>query len=290
MNKFVRKILVFSIVLITYFGLNVFINFLIYSNQDVVLEGKRVLIVGDSHTLKGLDPTIFESAQNISQSAEPYILTYWKLKEILNLNKPDTLIVTFGHHNISEYNDFTLSDKHWASTMFIRSYSIENLEELENRIKVDWYNYYKTIWKQLAFYPKLNHRNFVGNYTNTKGSNLSNKNKVIGRHYFYNKKQVGVSDVAVSYLDSIINICNNNEIALILVGVPVHQSYSNKIPNNFIKGYSAIKSKLEDKQLKIIDKTMEVYPDSCFLDVDHLNSHGANRFTKEIIEAMEKVE
>jgi len=289
MNKFIRKILVFSIILIAYFGLNMFINFLIYSNQDVVLEGKRVLIVGDSHTAKGLNPYIFESAENISQTGEPYILTYWKLRKILEINKPDTLIVGFGYHNISEFNDLKFSNEK-AAEMVRRSYSIGNFKELKNRIKIDWYLYYKILWRELALYPKVNHTNFIGNYIDAKISNPLNVDKIIERHYFYNEKEMGISDVAISYLDSIINICNNNKIIPILVGVPVHQSYFDEIPIKIIESYNGVKSKLENKQLKIIDKTIVFYPDSLFSDADHLNSYGASRFTKEVIKAIEKAE
>ena len=111
MKLFIKNILLFCIIPILYFSLNIIINIYIYSHSYIELKHKNILIIGDSHTEKSLNPIFFHSAQNISQTAEPYILTFWKIKKIIKSYKPDTLIIGFSPHNISAFNDQKFSNE-----------------------------------------------------------------------------------------------------------------------------------------------------------------------------------
>jgi hypothetical protein len=105
MQKFIKQLLVFIFGLFIFFCANISINTYIFSHTNVGLDNKRILILGDSHPEGSLITGLFGSAQNISQTSEPYVVTYWKLRKILDTYKPDTLIVGFAPHNISlEFN------------------------------------------------------------------------------------------------------------------------------------------------------------------------------------------
>ena len=95
--------------LMGYFGINNVINSILISREDLHLTSST-LIMGDSRTQYSLDPHLFPSANNISQTAEPYFLTYWKLKALIDLHEIDTVILGFAHQNISAFNDRKLSD------------------------------------------------------------------------------------------------------------------------------------------------------------------------------------
>jgi len=259
------------------------INYLIYTSQPVSIDNTRVLIVGDSHTKYSLNPDFFEDAQNISQSAESYVLTYWKLKKIFQSHHPDTLILGFAPQNISQFNDYKFSNEKWSSEMFKRVYPIENLKNIENIIPVDYYNFYKTMWVQTAFYPKKTHTNYLGKYSNNKSNDISDWQSAIKRHYYWNNKVLGVSELNVSYLDSIIKISQHREIVVILTSNPVYNKYLDKIPPSIMRKYNSLKEKY-DSQTIIFDKTQDIaYPDSLFLNADHLNENGAMRFSFELI-------
>jgi hypothetical protein len=264
------------------------VNYFIYTNQSIPVLGKGILIAGDSHTQTSLNPKYFSKAENISQPAEPYVLTFWKLKRILNTHNPDTLILGFAPHNISQFNDLKFSHHKWSGEMFRRSYTIENYKEIENRVSVDYSTFYRTLIKQIAFYPKRDHIHFLGEYENDTVRNSSDWKSAINRHYYFNEKELSFSDVAINYLDSISTLCNSKRITLVLVSNPVHKNYQAGIPESIWLKYSELQKNYETEFL-VIDKTNEIYPDSLFLNSDHLNEDGATRFTNEVIDRLNEV-
>lgn len=283
MKQFLSKVIVFMIFPVLYFGGNMMINYLIYSNQTVKLKNASILIIGDSHPQKSINPKYFKDAQNISQPAEPYVLTYWKLKKIFYSYIPDTLIIGFAPQNISEFNDLKFSNERWSSEMFRRSYPIEEFNDISSSIDIDNNGFRKTLWKQTGFYPRKNHINYIGNYSNSSKSNVRDWETGIKRHYYQNDIQLGVSQLAVNYLDSIVNLANSKKIELIMVSNPVHESYLENIPISIMQEYDNLTKKYNPSNV-VFDKTRDYYPDSLYLNSDHLNEMGAKRFSVELIE------
>ena len=257
-------------------------NYVFYNNQTISLKNTAVLIAGDSHPQTSLNPKYFDDAQNIAQPAEPYVLTYWKLKKIFNSYIPDTLIIGFAPQNISKFNDLKFSNEKWSSEMFKRSYPIEEFNEISTMINVDYTNFYKTLWKQTAFYPKKNHINYIGSYSNSKNSEISDSETTAKRHYYQNGIELGVSELAINYLDSIVELSISKKINLIMVSNPVHEQYLKKIPRSIMKKYANLTYKYNVNHV-VFDKTTAYYPDSLYLNSDHLNENGAKRFTTELV-------
>jgi hypothetical protein len=288
MKRFITRTILFLAFPLLYFGGNMIINYFIYTSQSENIDNTRILILGDSHPKTSLNPDFFENAQNISQTAEPYVLTYWKLKNIFKSYQPDTLILGFAPHNISQFNDYKFSNKKWSAEMFKRSYPIENFKNIENIITINYFDFYNTLWKQTAFYPKKTHVNYLGRYSNKKSNNLSDWQSAVKRHYYWNNKVLGVSEVSVSYLDSIIKISQQREIVVVLTSNPVYDKYLDKIPPTIMKKYNSLKDKYENQTI-IFDKTQDMaYSDSLLLNADHLNEAGAKKFTLELISYLNK--
>lgn len=281
MLRFVKNILIFLVIPIILFGLNISINKYFSNNEPLDIKRSKVLICGDSHTQKGINPVFFNDAQNISQSAEPYVLSFWKLRKIFNNYLPDTIILGFGPHNFARFNDFKFKNKKLSEEMFKRSYSIEMFENVSNKIPIDYKKYYLTLWKQTGFFPKRKHQNYLGNYSNVKTTNLSSLDKIIDRHY----GEKGISIIAEDYLDSISNLCSLNGVKLILLNTPVHRSYRENIPKDVMKKFIDLKNKYEKNNL-VLDKSLFFVEDSLFRDSDHLNEFGAKKFTKKLIHSL----
>jgi hypothetical protein len=281
MKPFLIKTSIFILLLFLFFGVNMLVNYFIYNKQSIPFNKHNVLIVGDSHPQRSLNPEYFNDAQNISQSAEPYVLTYWKLKRICDSYIPDTLIVGFAPHNISQFNDLKFSNAKWSEEMFRRSYPIQEFNKISNKINIDYTLFYKTLWKQTAFFPKRNHTNFIGNYSNTNKSNIKDWETAIKRHYYQNGEHLGVSGLSVIYLDSIINLANAKKIKLIMVSNPVHERYLEKIPIPIMGKYAELAKNYSMNHI-VFNRTMNKYPDSLYLNSDHLNGIGAKRFTEEL--------
>ena len=287
MKRFLVKVIVFSSFPLLYFGGNMMINYFIYNNQSVKLNNTSILIVGDSHPQKAINPKYFKDAQNISQPAEPLILSYWKLKKIFNSYTPDTLIIGIAPHNISQFNDLKFSNAKWSTEMFRRSYPIEEFNDISSNINIDYIGFLKVLWKQTAFYPRKNHINYIGNYSNSSNSNISDWESAINRHYYQDEIQLGVSQVAVNYLDSIVDLTNSKKITLIMVSHPVHERYLENIPISIMEKFEKLTEKYNASNI-IFDKTRDHYPDSLYLNQDHLNEMGAKKFTEELIDHVKK--
>lgn len=272
----------FGLVFVAYMSVNYVINSRRIANNPPPLKPVRVLVIGDSHVEKGIDPALFASANNIAQSAEPYYITYWKLLECLRHIHPDTVLLGFNRHHLSGFNDKKLYDAYWSNEMFQRIYPIERLHQLDT-IPIDWASFYRAKAKNMGLYRKNRHYGWIGKYTNNKTSVTNDQKQVLQRHYFYNKKNAGISSNSIAYLDSLVNKCAQEKIKLILVGTPVHNNYYKGIPSNFTAEYDKQKQRLQTKGIPVIDLAQSAYPDSLFLNTDHLNAIGAQRFTLELL-------
>jgi len=287
MKRFGKTILRYFLFLIIAFGTIALTNFLIIFISKAPLPQTNVLIAGDSHTQCSLNPKLFKSAVNISQSAEPYVITFWKLKYILDNNKPDVLLLGFGHHNISAFNDIKFKNKIWSSELFRRTYTIQKFRNLK-QIEIDYFGYYKILFKNIFLLPHRKHFNFIGHYSNSTDSNLADLKSAIERHYYNKKNELPVSEISIAYLDSIVQICNKNKINLVLINSPVHKVYYDNIPDIIKDRYNSEKKRLINMEIPVFDYSNMFYEDSLYLNADHINEKGAAKFTLTIIDLIEK--
>ena len=155
MKKFIIQISTFTALFFIILIANYFINSIIFKNQKSLIRDTNILIVGDSHTQASINPILFASSVNISQAAEPYYLSFWKLQNILSNTAIDTVILGFSYHNLSSFNDQKLTNEKWSSEMYNRMYYIENIKALKD-LDIDYLEYYKSIqnksYHQLIFY------------------------------------------------------------------------------------------------------------------------------------------
>lgn len=289
MKKFVIKCILFLLFLLIYMGGNYIVN-THYINSiipEVKLDNCKTLIAGDSHMKRALDPSFFDSAINISQNAEPYFITYWKLKKLLTINNTvNTLLLGFSFHNISAFNDRKLNDQRWSHEMFKRIYPIEELNTLKD-IEIDWPGYYTILIKKMCFYPIKKHGNYIGEYNNSYKINVSDYNIRINTHYYYNNRNVGISEVAIDFLKSIITLCKKNQIKIVLIATPLHEKYFKRIPANFKQKFLHLKNKLKNNDIIILDYSNVAFDNNAFVSSDHLNARGAQRFTKMVIDSLQ---
>lgn len=263
------------------------VNYFYYNDQTIPLKKATLLIAGDSHPEKSLNPKFFSNALNISQPAEPFVLTYWKLKTIFKSHVPKTLILGFAPHNISQFNDLKFSHQRWSAEMFQRSYAIEEFNDIDTVVSVDYDSFNKVLWKNTALYPKKDHfKNFIGKYSNNKKSDVSDWDVVIDRHYFDEGKTLGISRLSVNYLDSIIELCHSKKVNVVLASNPVHKNYLEKIPKDIMLKYNSLMDKYSKDNL-IFDETTTHYADSLFYNADHLNDNGAKVFTMDLIKKLQ---
>ena len=281
LKKFIITLSLFTAFLFCYFIVIFIINYNISDN--ISIDQKDILIVGDSGLGAALEPKQMRSAQNICQNSEPYYLTYLKLKFLFDKNiNPDTVIIGFGHHNISNYNEYKLKDKLWADKMFNANYLLSKDILNIQKIEIDYLQLFLVYSRNMCLIPKLSHyKSFIGEFQGRKGHNAINnfKNR-IDRVFYY--KDYGVSELCISYLDSIVDISLKNKITPILVSTPVPNAYYELVPSIIKERYDLIKAIYLEEGIQVIDLTRSQYSPDYFYNEDHLNVRGARVFTTEV--------
>ena len=125
------------------------------------------------------------------------------------------------------------------------------------------------------------YKNFIGNFDGRKGSiAINNHQKRIDQIFYY--KDYDVSELCISYLDSIIYISAKNQIRPILVATPVPDAYYELIPAIIKERYNLIKARYLEEGIQVIDLTRSQYSPDYFYNEDHLNVRGARIFTAEV--------
>lgn len=285
MNKYLKQLSLFLIGYLVYLVTVYSFNKITLKFSDYNISNINTLVVGDSHSATALETKILDNAINISIFSEPYVVTYLKLKDILNRCIVDTVLLSFSPHNLSAYNDFKFSDFTLSKMYFNESYALFNYNYLKD-INANMKGYYTTYFKNMFLLPKLNHLDgLVGKFSkrtitfNLDSAGIKNK---INKHYYRNNRMYNISKKSITYLDSIKIICQKNNINLILISTPLHRKYSQSIPYTFLEEFNLQKQKLLNNGLKVYDYSNLYKGDSLFYDGDHLNFKGAKYFTKKI--------
>ncbi len=241
-----------------------------------------MLIVGDSHFQRGIDPSLFGSAENIAQLGEPYIISYWKLKKLQSSLKLDTVIIGFAPHNISSFNDEKFSDPEWSSEMFQRSFLIGDYKDTKGMV-VDKIGLAKVVLMQMFLLPRKKHIYYIGKFAGTPQKKKMNPKDAASRH-FYNKNEIlKSSETSIAFLEKMVTLLKSRNITPILVCTPVHSSYLQLIPPSFRQTFTDQKEKFKQSGIKVLDYSELTLPDSLFMDADHLNMEGSRRFTQQLI-------
>lgn len=270
--------------MLLYMLVNLVINVFIINNTSLKKQQVNILMAGDSHVQNSIDPGIFTSARNIAQSAEPYLMTFWKLSYIFDRMKVDTLILGFSHQNLAAFNDRKFSEEEWSYEMFSRGYPLHNFLGDNEGLEIDYRDCLSVYIKKLCLYPKLHHLPFMGHYQGISHHDVSDVEEAIRRHYYNGDDMAGVSERSIAYLDSIVDLCRQNEVQLIMVGTPVFPEYYERIPPQIKLRYEQIKKDLEQEydHISVIDMTEHFYEEEYYLNSDHLNKEGAGKFSGEL--------
>lgn len=279
MKQFLLRSFIFLFIPSSYFGVNYMIN----SNtiDDFIIPNKdENIIIGDSQIDFAIVPSDIIGTFSMAQPAEPYFHSFWKLKRLSRDNKNiKNVILGMSFHNFSSLDDIRTVNKKWSSRIFKNSYTICNYSDLID-VDIDYNQYVKVLLTQMCLKPRDKHcfyyDDFVEDYTVLR----SNLDVVIKKHFYNRFNEVYViSKTSNRYLDSIVHFCEENRFNLIPVSTPLHSEYYEKIPEVFKSNFILKKKELVRKGVVVNDYSQYPLPDSCFLDYNHINKRGADKFT-----------
>jgi len=255
-------------------------------------KSSSVLVMGDSHTETAIDDTIDRTFKNVSQSSETYLFTYHKLKRILKVNKPETIVLGFSPHNVTFFHD----EKNFAingNTRYLELYpryfytlDLPGISYLQEYSSSGVINILPQIVKENIVSLLRFKNNYIGAFRNSEKSNLDSNlvNEKIKTHFYFDTERIhDISSVQLEYLEKIIIVCQKEGINVVLINLPVHNTYLTKIPDSIIKKYNELLADFESRNVRVLDYSEFTFPDEYYGDGDHLNSLGAKEITGKLI-------
>lgn len=254
-------------------------NLHLLAEEDPGLHA-RSLAIGDSHVVCAMDTAGIPGLQNIGSTAEPLILSLWKLRYAVANHEVDTVIIGLGPHSLCEKSDRRLLDQGWATDELMRrTYAILPVcEALGAPIHLP--TYLSTVFSQMCLSPKASHLRYFDGYTGIRRRFKANADSVLSRHYQeIDGSLAPFSETADDALDSLLTLCARHGIKVYIVGTPVHQTYSSGIPTIYRERYDIVCRQAFLRDAVILDHLDLFSGDSLFADADHLNSAGARRFS-----------
>lgn len=242
---------------------------------------KSVLILGDSHTKYALNDSIFSKAVNLSQDADSYFYSYYKLKYFTKTNPGiDTLILSFSRHNIHQSIEkrWLLSTSHFDSRVdiYLPMLEMRDLLFLGSKMPSETITGLFSQFK-LPFLLLKQGKAIFGGFESLESDNLKEELEALDQNEIGDEfKSLDTSNLELKYLERIIEYCELNNIQLILLGTPIHSSL-----HKYCQELTDFKNE-HYPEIEFLDyRTIELQ-DDCFGDLVHLSPKGSLNFSKEL--------
>lgn len=240
--------------------------------------------MGHSHAEFAFNDSLIENTKNFANSAEPYFYTYSKLKLLIKHNPElENVLLEFSNNSVSKsMDDWIWADKYLNHRFTFYSPFLENSQFktllLNNPISTIG-NYLKSIvynfWK--IFRNDIDYTKYLGKY-----SGLERIMQESEKVSFEVQAVSPISEENLNYLEKIIALCKENEINLVFIRTPQHESCA-ELANEptFQKVY-------QERFSEILFLDLQPFPLTIkdFADVEHLNKNGAKKvsiFLNEIL-------
>jgi len=283
MGKFLQKGLLFFAIVVICTTASVFsiieLNRIMF-RRIIIEDNVHTLIMGDSHTIFGINDSLFRNTRNLSRTAEGYIFSYLKLKNILDSNPQiNRIILGVSFHNFSSYYDEYIYGKDSYSSIS-KCIALIDYPDLIKLLKMEMSmsNIRSTL--QYSFKNILNYKKgeypFIGNTNISKTSVRTSHNtimKTINDQYYSSGKPDTISAINVFYLNKIVDLCRTKNIEIIFLNMPLYAEYFNKIPLNIINHYNASIEKFDVVAINL--NNLKFPEDYFFPDGEHLSYKGA---------------
>lgn len=290
MKQFLKKILLFSLpIVLVYIILLVLVLFSGKCDCNDIptqLSGVTKVVVGDSHTECAIDDNIVSACKNISKSSEDYFFSYTKLKYLSEKGLlPDTVLISVGYHSMSDFADDKSSGN--RSVYYVNQYFCalglnDRLEVFNRDLSLLLKKEFITENVKRLFVSKP--CTFIGGYgpiRTDKEINEEDVNNRVDAQFYKDGAEKEIADKNLMYLNDIISLCKSNGVTPILLTVPVHKMYSDKIPRKFTDKYNHIISGYaKDIHVVRLDTGVFLTRQYFLPDGDHLNELGADTISR----------
>jgi hypothetical protein len=250
-------------------------------------KDRHIVVIGNSHTECAIDDSIFIRSVNFSQrGVSPYLLTYVKLKKILEENvHVNTVLLSFDRVKITAEELSDNDIRNFLHTYFFMMAHEEYALLLKRPIT----------WKALLIIPaknietivrfvikgRISYRDLnIGKYRKLDRDKLEQaielaEATIENRINTNSDESSGSSFYPPSYLQKIIGLCKEKNVELILFNSPTYRPdrYGNKEQlmdyyNTYLRG------------TRYMDFSAFPLPEYGYGDIGHLNYKGAEIFSR----------
>ncbi len=260
--------------------------------------GTQLLILGDSHARKNLDPSLFPAVVNQAQSAEFTYFSEAKLRAILrHAPRLRTVLISISYHSLGEFPLYEGAEmtRRYHSLLDTGFYREKLSREVPDPAYLTrWIGDHSIIpigWLNDVAEYHLSRQPFEGEFEPAEGSVIGKEKSLteaLKRHYSYHGIPTGVSALKADYLRRIAKLCQAKGIRLIIVNTPVHPRYLRAVPQTHIRYTDSLAVSLSRYGAKYWNYSAHPFPDKAFYDYDHLNADGAKQFSRILAQRMAK--
>ena len=287
MKYFFKQLLIFTLPIFLVLNFCFILDFIYHKliSSFKLNEGINKLIIGDSHTQLAIDDKLLPNSQNLCQSAEGLIFTYYKLNFLLNTNnKIDSILLGFSYHSLSSYYNRTIFNPSiTANYFFILPANVQFEFIAKNNM-----NIFTLLQKSIKqgvtnLFTKQNY-SCIGNYDIIKTDSIMSEKTILERindQYYTNGKINDFSESNLYYYNQIVKLCKSKVIKLIILSTPMHPNYKGKIPCKFQTKLSSLTN--NPKNLFIDFDGLKLDDIDFLPDGDHLARTGAEKTTNYLI-------
>lgn len=244
-----------------------------------------VVFIGDCEVYENFSPVVLWREYGINSyirgSAEQYIFqSYYLLEDTLRYEKPDLVVfniqsLQFGESQSEAYNRMTLEGMRWSSakvgainaSMTEGEHFIEYLFPLL-RYHDRWSDLKPTDFKYLFQTKTVTHNGYYMR-VDTKPVESLPPVKPLGDYAF--------SDRAWEYLDKIVDCCEKNGVALLLIKAPSVYPHWYEQWDEQVKAYAAEKGVRYINMLEVTDEIGLDYTTDTYDAGLHMNLSGAEK-------------
>lgn len=271
-----------------------------FENADCRIDpSKHILVVGPSTTTFALDDRIIPGLCNVSQNGAAHYSILPTLKRIIEINPQiDTIWINHGRLQMNRITDDfgPTSSLQYMRTMLLFMMGNDNYDVKSYLRKQPMY-YAAILTPDLLNFVRSNFTDYGFGYHDLDGELLVEKKELLFAQREKEMNEMGGESPSKEWIydhsnlthvmvTEIISLCKEKRIVPVLFNTPLYQfdRWCSK------KGYYDYLCDM-DSSILIADYEDFVFPDDTYWkDIVHLNSKGANYFSREIMNNGLKIE
>jgi hypothetical protein len=269
---------------------------IVYGKHIAMYDHISYLFMGDSHVASDVNPAFIDNKSfNYAIPSENYVQSYYKLRKVVEKDGVaiDVLVLGIDEHSLAvamENNGAMLQDLQYyydhMSYQELQNVTGKKLLPLMINVNIpvvahgiDWIELVYTLIKG----PKLLKPSSQGylSYDNKFSDDGDYRAKT------HLDKQERISPLLLEHLNKTLELAAKHNISVVLIKYPVYHSYFDATKKyaiiNSSEYYLEMQQRLEFKKrgICVLDYQKLFYNNTeYFKDSDHLNTHGAEEFTK----------